>query len=384
MASLATTLAAIRKAESGTFRGEYGAVGRRLTQGQPRGAYGILDRNWRSFAATAGVPGADWRDKNAQDRVAATIIQSYYERYGSWDAAVAAWVGGPRSADSIMRKGHTTNPQIAKYVKQVANYQRIPDVNNYPLSASALRGGKGGTRGGSWQFPIAGKAEWSGGSFMDKHTKGDRSHHAIDVYAAKGTPIVSPVSGTITKIGSGGTLGGNTVSVMGSDGVTYYFAHMQGHSKNITKGDKIMAGTHLGFVGNTGSARGTKAHLHFSMKKGGKALNPKDFLAQAQGDMGAFDGLDPYEAAIQQGAAGAGAGATVSPVAAGFGQSLPDAMIEAAANTVAGGKRVDPRKWQAEGVAQDLIERDVEKLELDLEEKKSLRDENKLDVEGGI
>ena len=375
MASLATILAGIRRAESGSFKGNYAAEGPRLSQGRPRGAYGILDRNWDRFAAQAGVPGANWRDKSAQDRVAATMIQSYYERYGSWNAAVAAWVGGPRSADSIMRKGHTTNPQIARYVQSVANFQKIPDVNNYPLNASAMRGGSGVKKGG-WAFPVAGKSEWSGGSYMDKHTKGDRSHHAIDVYAAAGTPIVAPMGGTITKIGVGGKLGGNTVSVMGTDGVTYYFAHMKGHSKNITKGMKISAGTHLGTVGNSGSARGTSPHLHFSMKRGGKAINPREYLAQAEGDSGTFAGMDPYEAAIQpEGVTGK---QTIDPASAGFGQSMPEAMIQTASNAIAGGKRQDSRMWRPEGVAEDLIERDVANLELELDEKKSIRDKNKL------
>ena len=120
MANLQTTLSAMRRAESGSFRGDYGYRGRRASGGTPVGAYGILDSNWRGWASSAGIPGANIRSKTAQDRVAGFVMQSFYNRYGSWELATAAWFGGTKSADAIAKKGGTiSNAILARLVKQV-------------------------------------------------------------------------------------------------------------------------------------------------------------------------------------------------------------------------------------------------------------------------
>lgn len=353
MASLSTTLAALRRAESGSFRGNYSFRGERGQGGTPEGAYGILNTNWRPWAASAGISGANSKSRLAQDKVAAHVLQSYYNRYGSWELATAAWYGGTKSADIIQRRGgKIRNAKIARFVKQVGNFQKHPEVNNYSTNttravrSAAAAGGESG-----WVFPVAGGNEWSGGSYMAKHTKGDRSHYAIDVYSAKGTPIVSPVGGTVTKVGVGGKLGGNTVAVLGNDGVTYYFAHMSGHAKGLERGQKIMAGHHLGAVGNSGSARGTKPHLHFSMKKNGKPLNPKVFLNGAETANGLYATDLQYEEAQE--------GDLSTPQGdAPFGTTGPEQMVEQVSNVMAGGVRLDPREW---------IDPNVDELDLNKE-----------------
>lgn len=354
MASLGTTLAAIRRAESGSFKGNYGATGDRGRGGTPKGAYGILDTNWSGWSAAAGLAGANPRSARAQDTVAAAVLQSYYNRYGSWDLATTAWYGGTKSADTVAKNGgKIRNAHLARLVKKVEGFQKIPDVNNYarqvPKGATKrAQGGRAQTNEG-WTFPVAGSTEWSGGSFMNKHTKGDRSHHAIDIYAAQGTPIISPVGGTITSVKSGGKLGGTTVAVRGRDGITYYFAHMSKHAAGLERGQKIMAGHALGTVGNTGSARGTKAHLHFSMKKNGKALNPKSFLNGAETSNGVYTDLE--YAPDDPTAVTAGQTTQETP----FGTTVPEAMVDSVSNNIAGGKRLDPREW---------IDPNVEKLDL--------------------
>ena len=135
------------------------------------------------------------------------------------------------------------------------------------------------TTGGSWVFPIAGPSEWSPGSWMPNTlTHRGRTHAAIDLYAEPGTPIVAPVSGTVTASASG-DVGGNYVRIVGDDGFVYYFAHMQDASP-LQKGQRINVADIIGFVGNTGSAKNTKPHLHFSMRgrAGNQPINPIPYL----------------------------------------------------------------------------------------------------------
>jgi len=58
--------------------------------------------------------------------------------------------------------------------------------------------------------------------------------------------------------------GGKTVSVL-TNGIVYYYAHLDSVTSEIKKGDEINKGTFIGTVGNSGNAKGTHPHLHFSM-----------------------------------------------------------------------------------------------------------------------
>lgn len=63
----------------------------------------------------------------------------------------------------------------------------------------------------------------------------------------------------------GSTRGGKFVSILGDDGVRYYGSHLRSVAKGIEAGVRVTAGTKLGEVGTSGSARGTPPHLHFGI-----------------------------------------------------------------------------------------------------------------------
>jgi len=104
------------------------------------------------------------------------------------------------------------------------------------------------------------------------------AHHdypATDIFAARGCAFVSPVAGRVDEVGLrdawvastnvGADRGGLFVSVVGDDGVRYYGSHLTSVASGIRPGVRVRAGTLLGRVGNTGSARGTTTHLHFGL-----------------------------------------------------------------------------------------------------------------------
>lgn len=129
----------------------------------------------------------------------------------------------------------------------------------------------------AWTFPVVGTTEWSGGSWMpNTQTHKGRTHPAIDIYAAKGQMIVSPVAGHVKAAGSS-NIGGHWIQIEGRDGNVYYFAHMDAPT-HLKVGQQVGGGNKLGVVGNSGSAKTTSPHLHFSIKNGGKAINPVSFL----------------------------------------------------------------------------------------------------------
>lgn len=104
-----------------------------------------------------------------------------------------------------------------------------------------------------------------------------RRHEGQDIFAPKGTPILSATNGYIYKIGEN-NLGGQTVSVVGSGGRVYYYAHLDRYAQGIEVGDRVTTRTVLGYVGTTGNAQGTPPHLHFGIYTMTGAINPLPLL----------------------------------------------------------------------------------------------------------
>jgi len=105
-----------------------------------------------------------------------------------------------------------------------------------------------------------------------------RKHEGQDIFAPRGTPILSGTNGYIYKIGEN-NLGGQTVSVISAGGRIYYYAHLDSYARGIAVGDRVTTRTVLGYVGTTGNAQGTPPHLHFGVYTFGGAINPLPLLA---------------------------------------------------------------------------------------------------------
>ena len=105
----------------------------------------------------------------------------------------------------------------------------------------------------------------------------DRLHEGQDIFAPKGTPVLSATRGFVYNIGEN-NLGGQTVSVIGSGGRVYYYAHLDKYAPNLQVGDRVTTRTVLGYVGTTGNAQGTPPHLHFGIYTSSGAIDPLPLL----------------------------------------------------------------------------------------------------------
>ena len=104
-----------------------------------------------------------------------------------------------------------------------------------------------------------------------------RTHEGQDIFAPKGTPILSATNGYIYKVGEN-NLGGQTVSVISAGGRVYYYAHLDKYAPGLEVGAQVTTRTVLGYVGTTGNAVGTPPHLHFGIYTMTGAINPLPLL----------------------------------------------------------------------------------------------------------
>ena len=126
-------------------------------------------------------------------------------------------------------------------------------------------------------MPVQGVAAGSvANSWHAPRDGGSRKHIGIDIFAKRGTAVLSPVEGVVIGLGRD-RLGGNTVRVLGPGRQVHYFAHLDGFS-DVKPRDWVHPGAVLGFVGNTGNARGTAPHLHYGIYGPTGAINPYPLL----------------------------------------------------------------------------------------------------------
>lgn len=103
---------------------------------------------------------------------------------------------------------------------------------------------------------------------------GVRSFHTgIDMAAPQGTAVKATMSGTVSAVGYTNVYG-NYVIIRHEGGYQTLYAHLQSYS--VKMGQKLNQGQRIGALGNTGYSTGP--HLHFSVYKNGKAIDPTSVL----------------------------------------------------------------------------------------------------------
>jgi murein DD-endopeptidase MepM/ murein hydrolase activator NlpD len=132
---------------------------------------------------------------------------------------------------------------------------------------------------GLGRFPVAGPARYSHDWLLPRYGPGFRFHLGTDVFAEHGTPLRAPIDGVVTSHED--PLGGLSVRVTQPDRTYFYLAHLSGLVPGFVSGMSVRTGDIVGFVGDSGNARGGSPHVHVGIyPKGGPPVDPKPILDQ--------------------------------------------------------------------------------------------------------
>jgi hypothetical protein len=146
-------------------------------------------------------------------------------------------------------------------------------------------------------FPVAGKVAFT--DTFGAARSGGRAHQGQDLIAAKRTPVVATVDGTVTSLTwSNAGLSGNSLTITDADGWQYVYIHLnndrpgtddganvydQAFADGISKGQRVKAGELVAWVGDSGNAESAGSHLHFELHRpDGTVVNPYGSLLAAR------------------------------------------------------------------------------------------------------
>jgi murein DD-endopeptidase MepM/ murein hydrolase activator NlpD len=167
----------------------------------------------------------------------------------------------PVPTTSVLPSGIMPPPSLAKGIKAKNASARAKKLGPIVLSPPSITPK---LTAGGYVFPVYGPAAY-GDTFGA--LRGDVSggwHHGDDIFAPLGAPVLAVTSGTVFSVGWN-DIGGWRLWLRDQGGNEFYYAHLAAYTSIATNGRHVRAGQVLGFVGNTGDAKGTPYHLHFEV-----------------------------------------------------------------------------------------------------------------------
>jgi murein DD-endopeptidase MepM/ murein hydrolase activator NlpD len=184
------------------------------------------------------------------------------------------------------QKGVLVTVKKEKSLSEIADRYRVPLAtvaranhleHNAPLQPEQeifVPGGRPLDRG-TFIWPLVNFGRISSGFGYRTHPVYRRRmwHSGIDLTAGYGTPIRAARSGRVTGCGWNGGLG-NTVVIRHDNGFQTVYGHCS--KIRVKRNQYVKKGQVIASVGSTGLATGP--HLHFEVRKGGRAVNPLRYL----------------------------------------------------------------------------------------------------------
>ena len=126
--------------------------------------------------------------------------------------------------------------------------------------------------GKGFQWPVKGHVI----SGFGNKSKGLRND-GINIAAPRGAPVVAAENGVVVYAGNELRGFGNLVLIKHTDGWVSAYAHND--RLVVKRGDKVQKGQRIALVGSSGGV--TTPQLHFELRKGKRARDPRKYLRPA-------------------------------------------------------------------------------------------------------
>ena len=103
-------------------------------------------------------------------------------------------------------------------------------------------------------------------------------HSGIDIVGARGARIIAPAAGTVVRNGYDDWLGHYMV-IQHTGSLKTIYGHME--KATVRQGEAVARGQDIGLVGNSGMS--TSRHLHYTVVADGRAVDPMQYVLNAEG-----------------------------------------------------------------------------------------------------
>ena len=228
--------------------------------------------NYPSPRGLLDIPG--WQQMDPGEAAQAVEVSAYPDRYRNYEPVAEAILAALTSG-----RGEAGPASVVLAAVPVAQSARV--VFPLPEGTWVLT-----SEFGPRIHPITGEPSF---------------HTGTDFAAPDGTPILAAADGTVTVAEFSGGYGGLIVIEHQIDGQTVAtaYAHMWEHGIHVSRGDRVVAGQHIGDVGSSGNSTGP--HLHFEVRPGGtsgeavdaaKWLNDHNAADLPEASVGSPNGCD--------------------------------------------------------------------------------------------
>ncbi len=125
--------------------------------------------------------------------------------------------------------------------------------------------------GSKFQWPAQGKLLTSFGP-----KKGGLHNDGINIAAARGAPVRAAENGVVIYSGNELRGFGNLILIRHAGGWVTAYAHTEGI--NVARGQKVKRGQAIAKIGSSGNV--SRPQLHFEIRKGSRAVDPRRFLGK--------------------------------------------------------------------------------------------------------
>lgn len=232
----------------------------------------ISDRNQKHLNALAMRLGQMQAQVQRLDALGERLVELGGLSANEFDFHASPALGGPElDQDGELQNAHELVTDLDTLTRQIADRDRKLSLLESMLMYSDFRDdvipqGKPVRTG--W---LSSKYGMRTDPFNGKKTM----HHGVDFAGKKGSIVISVAAGVVTHVGKREGYG-MLVEIAHGGGYSTRYAHNE--TALVLEGEVVTRGQEIATMGSSG--RSTGPHVHFEVKKNGKAVNPTRFLAQ--------------------------------------------------------------------------------------------------------